>query len=108
MAYQARHRDPLFDSDTQAIIERRGKELLGVVLLGTAFLLALILWSYSPDDPNWLSATDTQAQNILGPLGAAIASPLVVIAGFGAWGIVAVLAVWGVRFVAHLGEDANS
>ena len=30
MAYQARHRDPLFDSDTQAIIERRGKELLVV------------------------------------------------------------------------------
>ena len=30
MAYQARHRDPLFDSDTQAIIERRGKELIGV------------------------------------------------------------------------------
>ena len=45
MAYQARHRDPLFDSDTQAIIERRGKELLGIVLLGLAVLMALMLGS---------------------------------------------------------------
>ncbi len=31
-SYQARQRDPLLDSDTQAILERRGKELLGVGL----------------------------------------------------------------------------
>ncbi|MBT8418072.1 MAG: DNA translocase FtsK 4TM domain-containing protein [Silicimonas sp.] len=68
MAYQARHRDPLFDSDTQAIIERRGKELLGMVLLGVAILMALMLGSYSPDDPNWLSATDSPARNLLGRL----------------------------------------
>ena len=105
MAYQARQRDPLFDSDTQAIIERRGKELMGLVLLGFAILVALMLWSYSPDDPNWMSATDAPAQNLLGPLGAAIASPLYVIAGYGAWAIVVVLAVWGLRFVTHFGED---
>ncbi|NNL72037.1 MAG: DNA translocase FtsK [Silicimonas sp.] len=105
MAYQARHRDPLFDSDTQAIIERRGKELLGMVLLGVAILMALMLGSYSPDDPNWLSATDSPARNLLGPLGAALASPLNVIAGYGAWAIAAVLAVWGLRFVVHFGEE---
>ncbi|RZW05552.1 MAG: DNA translocase FtsK [Rhodobacteraceae bacterium] len=105
MAYQARHRDPLFDSDTQAIIERRGKELLGMVLLGVAILMALMLGSYSPDDPNWLSATDSPARNLLGPLGAALASPLYVIAGYGAWAIAAVLAVWGLRFVVHFGEE---
>ncbi|NNF91964.1 MAG: DNA translocase FtsK, partial [Boseongicola sp.] len=105
MAYQARHRDPLFDSDTQAIIERRGKELLGMVLLGVAILMALMLGSYSPDDPNWLSATDSPARNLLGPLGAALASPLYVIAGYGAWAIAAVLAFWGLRFVVHFGEE---
>ena len=105
MAYQARHRDPLFDSDTQAIIERRGKELLGMVLLGLALLTALLLGSYSPDDPNWLSATDTPAQNLLGPVGAAIASPLYVIAGYGAWAIALVMAAWGFRFVFHFGEE---
>ncbi|MBT8408558.1 MAG: DNA translocase FtsK 4TM domain-containing protein, partial [Alphaproteobacteria bacterium] len=101
MAYQARHRDPLFDSDTQAIIERRGKELVGLVLLGLALVVAMALGTYSPDDPNWLSSTDQPAQNLLGPLGAAFASPLYVIAGYGSWAIAVVLAVWGARFVFH-------
>jgi S-DNA-T family DNA segregation ATPase FtsK/SpoIIIE len=105
MAYQARHRDPLFDSDTQAIIERRGKELLGIVLLGLAVLMALMLGSYSPDDPNWMSATEAPPKNLLGPLGAAIASPLYVIAGYGAWAIALVMAAWGLRFVTHFGEE---
>ncbi|MXQ08512.1 DNA translocase FtsK [Alphaproteobacteria bacterium GH1-50] len=105
MAYQARHRDPLFDSDTQAIIERRGKELLGLTLLGLAVVFAMILGSYSPDDPNWLNATDQPARNLMGPLGAAIASPLYVIAGYGAWGLVAVFGVWGLRFLFHVGEE---
>jgi S-DNA-T family DNA segregation ATPase FtsK/SpoIIIE len=105
MAYQARHRDPLFDSDTQAIIERRGKELLGIVLLGLAVLMALMLGSYSPDDPNWMSATEAPAKNLLGPLGAAIASPLYVIAGYGAWAIALVMGAWGLRFVTHFGEE---
>jgi len=106
MAYQARHRDPLFDSDTQAIIERRGKELIGMVLVGLALVIALALGSYSPDDPNWLSATDTPPQNLLGPLGAAFASPIYVIAGFGGWAMALVLAVWGFRFMFHYGEDS--
>ena len=105
MAYQARQRDPLFDSETQAIIERRSKELLGLTLLGLAMVVAMILGSYSPDDPNWLNATDAPAQNLLGPLGASIASPLNVIAGYGAWGIVAVLGVWGIRFLLHAGTE---
>ena len=105
MAYQARHRDPLFDSETQAIIERRGKELIGIVLVGLALVIALALGSYSPDDPNWLSATDTPPQNLLGPLGAAFASPIYVIAGFGGWAMALVLAVWGFRFMFHYGED---
>ena len=34
-SYQARQRDPLLDQDTQAVLERRGKELLG-----TGFVVA--------------------------------------------------------------------
>ena len=105
MAFQTRHRDPLFDSDTQAVIERRGKELVGLTLLGLAILMALMLGTYSPDDPNWLNATDAPARNVLGPLGAAIASPLYVIAGYGAWAIAAIMGVWGLRFLTHYGED---
>ena len=33
MAYQTRSRSPLFDSDTQEILEKRGRELIGLALL---------------------------------------------------------------------------
>ena len=58
MAYQARGRDPLFDSDMQAAIERRGKELIGIALVVVGLLAAGMIGSYTPDDPNWMSATD--------------------------------------------------
>jgi DNA segregation ATPase FtsK/SpoIIIE, S-DNA-T family len=105
MAYQAKGRDPIFDSTTQALIEQRGKELLGLGLLTLAAALGMILGSYSPEDPGWLAATDGPAQNLLGPIGANIASPLALIIGMGAWGIVAALVAWGARFVLHQGEE---
>ncbi|MGB5066941.1 MAG: DNA translocase FtsK 4TM domain-containing protein, partial [Albidovulum sp.] len=104
-SYQARQRDPLLDQNTQAAIERRGKELLGAVLLMLAALTALMLASYSPDDPSWLASTDEPARNLLGRYGAAIASPLFVIAGYATWGIALVLAAWGLRFMLHIAED---
>jgi S-DNA-T family DNA segregation ATPase FtsK/SpoIIIE len=104
-SYQARQRDPLLDQNMQAAIERRGKELLGAALLALGMLTALMLVSYSPDDPSWLAATDAPAQNLLGRFGAAIASPLFVISGKGAWMIALILAAWGIRFVTHRGED---
>jgi S-DNA-T family DNA segregation ATPase FtsK/SpoIIIE len=105
MAYQARQRDPFLDSDTQRAIEQRGKELVGLALLGFGVLVALMLISYVPEDPSWLSATDEPAKNWLGRFGASLASPLFVIVGFGAWAIPVVAIVWGVRFVFHIGED---
>ena len=75
-SYQARQRDPLLDQNMQAMLERRGRELLGLVLLGVAFLFVLMLWSYSPDDPGWMVATDEPAKNILGRFGAALSSCL--------------------------------
>ncbi|HHS94599.1 MAG TPA: hypothetical protein ENK63_04600, partial [Rhodobacterales bacterium] len=105
MAFQTKGRDPIFDSATQALIERRGMELLGIGLLALAVVIALVLGSYTPDDPDWLSATEGPAQNLLGRLGANIASPLAVIIGKGAWAIVIALAVWGFRFVIHQGEE---
>ena len=104
-SYQARRRDPLLDEGTQAMIERRGKELLGTVLVGLGIILALMLGSYSPADPGWMAATEAPVQNLLGRIGAAIASPLFVIVGHGSWAFVAVLLVWGLRLAAHIGED---
>jgi len=105
MAMTTRSRDPLFDADTQEVIERRGRELVGLALLALAFAGAAMLWSYTPDDPSWLSVTDEPAANWLGRIGAAIASPLHVILGLGSWAIPAILAVWGVRFLLHRGAE---
>ncbi|MBV7380275.1 DNA translocase FtsK [Maritimibacter dapengensis] len=105
MAYQLRERDPIFDEATQAMIERRSKELLGLGLLAVAIVIGLILGTYSPEDPGWMSATEGPAQNALGTVGATIASPLAIILGYGAWGFAVVFAGWGVRFILHRGDD---
>ncbi|MDT8857387.1 DNA translocase FtsK [Paracoccaceae bacterium Fryx2] len=104
-SYQIRQRDPLLDQNMQAVLERRGRELLGMGLLALALCFALLLGSYTPDDPGWMVATDQEAQNLLGRFGAAVASTLMIIGGKGVWGIPVVLAAWGVRYVTHRGED---
>ena len=105
-SYQMRQRDPLLDSSMQAAFRRRGKEALGVGLIAASVVAALILWSYVPEDPGWLSATDEPVRNLLGRFGASLASPLYIIAGYGSWGVPLVLLAWGVRFVLHRGADA--
>ncbi|MEM6636988.1 MAG: DNA translocase FtsK 4TM domain-containing protein [Pseudomonadota bacterium] len=105
MAYQARQRDPLFDAETQAILERRGKELVGVALSVVGALTIVMLATYFPDDPSWLSSTDAPVRNALGRTGASLASPLYVILGVGVWLIPVFLVAWGFRLIAHWGAD---
>ena len=105
MAYQTRGRDPLLDSTTQAAIEKRGKELLGLGCLALAVMTALMIGTYSPDDPNWLVATDAPVQNWMGRMGASLAHPLFMIVGVAAWAIPAILIAWGVRLSLHMGEE---
>jgi len=104
-SYQVRQRDPILDQNTQAMLERRGRELIGLVLLALALAFVVMLWTYSPDDPGWMVATDEPAKNALGRFGAAMSSTLFIIAGAGAWGIPAVLSVWGVRYLTHRGAE---
>ncbi len=105
MAYQTRGRDPLLDSTMQAAIEKRGKELLGLGLIALGLMAAMMIGSYSPDDPNWLLATDAPVQNWMGRFGASLAHPLFMIVGQGAWVIPLILCAWGLRLAAHWGED---
>ncbi|WP_428547017.1 DNA translocase FtsK 4TM domain-containing protein [Profundibacter sp.] len=104
-SYSAKRRDPLLDSKLQAAIERRSKELIGIGMVVTGILVAMLLASYAPSDPSWLSASDQPVQNWLGRFGASIASPLFVIVGWGSWAVSIVLVVWGVRFATHQGEE---
>ena len=105
MAYQTRGRDPLLDSNMAEAIEKRGKELIGIVLIVLGLMAAAMIGSYTPDDPNWMVSTDAQVQNLLGRTGASIAAPLFMIVGWGAWGIAAILLVWGARFALHWGQE---
>ena len=104
-SYQARQRDPLLDQNVQAMLQRRGKEVIGLALIALALAATLMLWTYTPEDPGWMVATDEPARNALGRFGAAAASTLVIISGKGAWGIPVILLAWGLRFVTHRGED---
>ncbi|SFR14333.1 DNA translocase FtsK [Poseidonocella sedimentorum] len=104
-SYQSRQRDPLFDSKMQAAIERRGKELLGIVLLLIGAMAVAMIASYSPDDPSWISATDAPVQNWMGRFGATLAAPLFMIIGWAAWGLALVALGWGARFALHAGEE---
>ncbi|MGR3616961.1 MAG: DNA translocase FtsK [Paracoccaceae bacterium] len=105
MAYQTRSRDPLLDSNMQAAIEKRGKELIGICLILLGLITAAMVGSYTPDDPNWIVSTDAPVQNWMGSIGASIAAPLFMIVGWGSWAIALVFLVWGLRFAFHLGEE---
>lgn len=105
MAYQARGRDPLLDSTTQAMIEKRGKELIGIGLILIGLMAAAMIVSYTPEDPNWMSATDAPVQNWMGRMGASISAPLFMIIGWSSWGVALVALAWGLRFAIHIGED---
>ncbi|HPD91980.1 MAG TPA: DNA translocase FtsK 4TM domain-containing protein [Pararhodobacter sp.] len=104
-SYPSPQREPLIDSRLQEILSQRGKELIGLGLIGAGLVLALILGSYSPEDPSWMAATDAPVHNALGRLGAALAGPLYTITGRGAWGLVLALCIWGLRLVIHQGEQ---
>jgi len=106
MAYHARGgRDPLLDSTMTEAIEKRGKELLGLVLLVLAAMAAAMIGSYTPEDPSWMSATDAPVRNLMGSTGAAMAAPLFMIVGWGAWGLALALGAWGLRFLLHKGQE---
>ena len=105
MAYHTRQRDPLLDGHVQEAIRRRGTELLGLMMSAAGIAVVLLLWSYAPDDPSWLAATDAPVKNILGKFGASVASPLYITIGLASWGIALVLLVWGVRFFLHRGNE---
>ena len=104
-SYQTRQRDPLLDSSTQAAIEKRGRELIGIGLFVAGLMVSMMLWSYAPDDPNFMSATDAPVQNWLGRPGASFAAAFFMIVGYASWALPIVLMAWGLRFTLHYGQE---
>jgi S-DNA-T family DNA segregation ATPase FtsK/SpoIIIE len=104
-SYQIRQRDPLLDQGTQAMLERRSRELFGLALIGLGLALTVMFWTYSPQDPGWMVASDKPISNALGAFGAAVASTLIIIVGKGVWTVPMILIAWGARFVSHRGAE---
>ncbi|WP_264211647.1 DNA translocase FtsK [Leisingera thetidis] len=105
MAFQTRSRDPLLDSNMQAAIEKRGKELIGIALILLGLMVAAMLGSYTPEDPNWTVSTDAPVQNWMGRPGASVSFILITLFGKASWALPLFLSAWGLRFVLHRGED---
>ncbi|MAT88376.1 MAG: cell division protein FtsK, partial [Aestuariivita sp.] len=106
MAYhQTQERSPFLDSNLQMTLERRVIELLGLALIGLGILIGMMISSYSPEDPSWLSATDSPVQNILGVIGASIAAPVILILGWASWCFAALSTAWGIRCFMHKGVE---
>ena len=106
MAYnQAPSRSPLIDSTVKEALERRGVEMLGLILITIGIATLLLLWSYSPSDRSFWSISDEPIQNILGVIGASIAAPLILILGWGSFSLPIFLMAWGIRFVCHSGAE---
>ena len=105
MAYPTRGRDPLLDASTQAFLERRGVEALGLVILAAGVMFALALASYSPEDSAWIASGGREIANWAGQIGATISAPLIKIMGLGSWGIPIAFVVWGLRLITHLGAE---
>ena len=106
MAYhQTQERSPFLDRNLRISLERRGIELLGLGLIFLGVLIGTMISSYSPEDPSWLSATDSPVQNILGVTGASIAAPVMLILGWASWCFAALSIAWGVRCFMHKGGE---
>ncbi len=103
-SYNTHQREPLLDRNLQALLHKRGRELLGVCCLVLAGLMALMLGSYAPSDPSWMASSDLPIRNSLGRVGATIAAPLMVIIGMAAWGLVLFAAGWGLRLMIGRGH----
>lgn len=67
--------------------EELAREVAGYILLVTALLLAVAIFSYHPLDPWWFAAASDRVHNLFGRFGAMVAGVLV-----GLFGVLAVLA----------------
>lgn len=98
---EARKRPQLFTPEMQANLLNQGYVVFGClcVLLGGA--LIAILTSYSPQDPNWISPMPRETDNILGLIGAVIASVLIFGLGYASFALAYILMLGGIRLIIH-------
>ncbi|MDG1963759.1 MAG: DNA translocase FtsK 4TM domain-containing protein [Amylibacter sp.] len=105
MANSTRPRGPILETQLKTQIRNRLMELLGLVLIFCAFITSTALYSYSPNDPNFLNSTSGDVQNIMGFYGASYAMTLMFAIGWASWACSLAMIIWGFRFLLHRGHQ---
>jgi S-DNA-T family DNA segregation ATPase FtsK/SpoIIIE len=82
-------------------VRRRLRELGGLTLIAAAVALALVLATWSVQDPSLSHATNKPVHNVLGHGGAVVADLLMQLFGVAALALVLPLGIWGWRLVSH-------
>jgi len=81
-------------------LKKRTIELLGLVLIFSALLLAISFFSYSPNDPTFIyGAQNVTINNLLGIYGGLVADFLLQSFGLGAFLFLITLTIWGISLV---------
>ena len=101
---KTKRRAPLMESDTEAALRRRGTELVGLAPRRPRRArrdddLDLLARRSEPVQRHRRGAAQRPR-----PVGASLADPLHRALGWAAYGIAAILGVWGLRFLLHAGE----
>ncbi|RED11825.1 FtsK/SpoIIIE family DNA translocase [Pontivivens insulae] len=98
-------REPLLGKTVHAFLSRIAGRALGAAFLALSVVLAVVLYTWSPDDPSFLNIVDRAPQNALGAFGANLAGLLMPAIGLAAWVLPISLLVWGARLVLRRGEE---
>ncbi|MDB9766219.1 DNA translocase FtsK 4TM domain-containing protein [Amylibacter sp.] len=105
MANSTRPQGPILETQLKTQIRNRLMELLGLVLIFSAFITSTALYSYSPNDPNFLNSTSGDVQNIMGFYGASYAMTLMFAIGWASWACSLAMIIWGFRLLLHRGHQ---
>jgi len=80
-------------------VHNRVAEIVGAVFMVIAAVIVATVFSYSPGDPSLNIATDNQAQNVFGAVGAAIADLILQTSGFAGVVPALIIFVWGYKML---------
>jgi len=97
-------RGPLLETQIRTQIRKRLTELLGLGFIFSAIITSLALYSYSPNDPNFLNSTSGDVKNLMGFYGASYAMTLMFAIGWASWACSLALLIWGFRLLFHRGS----
>ena len=105
MANSTRPRGPVLETQLRTQIRKRLMELLGLFFIFCAFISSAALYSYTPNDPNFLNSTSGNVQNLMGFYGASYAMTLMFAIGWASWACSLAMFIWGLRLLFHRGHQ---